>query len=76
MRGVGRAVVALDADLLVRARRERPLGRRAEIAFGVGPSLGDEAIGALALYASEIDSYSSDHLYLLESVSRLASTGI
>ena len=37
---------------------------------------GDEAIGALALYASEIDSYSSDHLYLLESVSRLASTGI
>jgi diguanylate cyclase (GGDEF)-like protein/putative nucleotidyltransferase with HDIG domain len=37
---------------------------------------GDEAIGALALYSSEMDSYSGDHLHLLESVSRLASTAL
>lgn len=37
---------------------------------------GDEAIGALALYASEIDSYSSDQLHLLESVSRFTSTAL
>ena len=37
---------------------------------------GDETIGALALYSSELESYSSDHLRLLESVSRLASTAL
>jgi diguanylate cyclase (GGDEF)-like protein/putative nucleotidyltransferase with HDIG domain len=37
---------------------------------------GDEAIGALALYSSEMDSYSGDHLHLLESVARLASTAL
>jgi diguanylate cyclase (GGDEF)-like protein/putative nucleotidyltransferase with HDIG domain len=37
---------------------------------------GDDAIGALALYSSEMDSYSGDHLRLLESVSRLASTAL
>ena len=37
---------------------------------------GDETIGALALYSSDLDSYSSDHLNLLESVSRLASTAL
>lgn len=37
---------------------------------------GGETIGALALYASELESYSSDHLHLLESVSRLASTAL
>jgi diguanylate cyclase (GGDEF)-like protein len=37
---------------------------------------GDETIGALALYASELDSYGTDHLHLLESVSRLASTAL
>ena len=37
---------------------------------------GDETIGALALYTSELEAYSSDHLRLLESVSRLASTAL
>jgi diguanylate cyclase (GGDEF)-like protein/putative nucleotidyltransferase with HDIG domain len=37
---------------------------------------GDDTIGALALYSSDLDSYSSDHLNLLESVSRLASTAL
>jgi len=37
---------------------------------------GDETIGALALYSSEVEAYSSDHLHLLESVSRLASTAL
>jgi diguanylate cyclase (GGDEF)-like protein/putative nucleotidyltransferase with HDIG domain len=37
---------------------------------------GAETIGALALYSSEVDAYSSDHLHLLESVSRLASTAL
>ncbi|MEK6320816.1 MAG: HD domain-containing phosphohydrolase [Acidobacteriota bacterium] len=37
---------------------------------------GDETIGALALYSSELESYSSDQLRLLESVSRLASTAL
>jgi diguanylate cyclase (GGDEF)-like protein/putative nucleotidyltransferase with HDIG domain len=36
----------------------------------------DEAMGALALYSSALDSYSNDHLQLLESVSRLASTAL
>jgi GGDEF domain-containing protein len=37
---------------------------------------GDETLGALALYSSELDSYNSDHLHLLESVSRLSSTAL
>jgi GGDEF domain-containing protein len=37
---------------------------------------GEETIGALALYTSELDAYSSDHLRLLESVARLASTAL
>ena len=37
---------------------------------------GSETIGALALYSSELDSYNNDHLNLLESVSRLASTAL
>jgi diguanylate cyclase (GGDEF)-like protein/putative nucleotidyltransferase with HDIG domain len=37
---------------------------------------GDETIGALALYSSELDCYSTDHLHLLESVSGLASTAL
>lgn len=37
---------------------------------------GDETIGALALYTNELESYTSDHLHLLESVSRLASTAL
>jgi diguanylate cyclase (GGDEF)-like protein/putative nucleotidyltransferase with HDIG domain len=37
---------------------------------------GDAAIGALALYTSALDCYSSDHLHLLESVSRLTSTAL
>jgi diguanylate cyclase (GGDEF)-like protein/putative nucleotidyltransferase with HDIG domain len=37
---------------------------------------GRETIGALALYTSELDSYNNDHLHLLESVSRLASTAL
>lgn len=37
---------------------------------------GDETIGALGLYTGEMDSYSADHLRLLESVSRLASTAL
>src|SRR5262249_5887221 len=37
---------------------------------------GGDTIGALALYASELDSYNNDHLHLLESVSRLASTAL
>lgn len=37
---------------------------------------GDETLGALALYSSEVDSYTSDHLHLLESVSRLSSTAL
>jgi len=39
-------------------------------------SKGGETIGALALYSTELSSYSSDHLNLLESVSRLASTAL
>ncbi|HWO00974.1 MAG TPA: diguanylate cyclase, partial [Blastocatellia bacterium] len=37
---------------------------------------GAETFGALGLYSGEIDSYSSDHLRLLESVSGLASTAL
>jgi diguanylate cyclase (GGDEF)-like protein len=37
---------------------------------------GDETIGALALYASDLEAYSGDQLHLLESVSRLASTAL
>ncbi|MFL6278220.1 MAG: HD domain-containing phosphohydrolase [Blastocatellia bacterium] len=37
---------------------------------------GDDAIGALALYSSTLDSYNGDHLHLLESVARLASTAL
>jgi diguanylate cyclase (GGDEF)-like protein/putative nucleotidyltransferase with HDIG domain len=37
---------------------------------------GEETIGALAIYASDLDAYTSDHLHLLESVSRLASTAL
>jgi diguanylate cyclase (GGDEF)-like protein len=37
---------------------------------------GEETIGALALYSSELESYTPDHLHLLESVSRLASTAL
>lgn len=37
---------------------------------------GEETIGALAVYTSEIDAYSSNHLHLLESVARLASTAL
>ncbi len=37
---------------------------------------GSETIGALAVYTSEIDAYSSNHLHLLESVARLASTAL
>jgi diguanylate cyclase (GGDEF)-like protein/putative nucleotidyltransferase with HDIG domain len=37
---------------------------------------GGETIGALALYTTDLESYSSDHLHLLESVSRLASTAL
>ncbi len=35
-----------------------------------------ETIGALALYSSELSSYGGEHLHLLESVSRLASTAL
>ncbi len=37
---------------------------------------GEETIGALALYTNELDCYGSDHLHLLESVSRFASTAL
>ncbi len=37
---------------------------------------GADSIGALALYSSKLDSYSSDQLHLIESVSRLASTAL
>jgi len=37
---------------------------------------GEDTIGALALYSTELQSYSGDHLHLLESVSRLASTAL
>ena len=37
---------------------------------------GDDAIGALALYSRELDGYTADHLHLLESVARLASTAL
>jgi diguanylate cyclase (GGDEF)-like protein/putative nucleotidyltransferase with HDIG domain len=37
---------------------------------------GGDAIGALALYSSQLDGYSADHLHLLESVARLASTAL
>ena len=46
-----------------------PLTRGAETA-------GAETIGALAVYTSEIEAYSSNHLHLLESVARLASTAL
>jgi diguanylate cyclase (GGDEF)-like protein/putative nucleotidyltransferase with HDIG domain len=46
-----------------------PLTRAAE-------SAGAETIGALAVYTSEIEAYSSNHLHLLESVARLASTAL
>ncbi|HEX8184531.1 MAG TPA: HD domain-containing phosphohydrolase [Blastocatellia bacterium] len=39
-------------------------------------TIGDETIGALALYTSELDAYTSDHLHLLESVAQLASTAL
>jgi diguanylate cyclase (GGDEF)-like protein/putative nucleotidyltransferase with HDIG domain len=35
-----------------------------------------ETIGALALYSSELASYGNEHLHLIESVSRLASTAL
>ena len=35
-----------------------------------------ETIGALALYSSELSTYGGEHLHLLESVSRLASTAL
>ena len=37
---------------------------------------GANAIGALALYSSQLDSYNSDQLHLLESVGRFASTAM
>ena len=37
---------------------------------------GHDTIGALALYSSELSSYGGEHLHLLESVSRLASTAL
>jgi len=37
---------------------------------------GDDTIGALALYTCDVDSYTSDHLHLLDSVARLASTAL
>ncbi len=37
---------------------------------------GEEAVGALALYSTELEAYSSDHLRLLESVARFASTAL
>jgi diguanylate cyclase (GGDEF)-like protein len=37
---------------------------------------GEEAVGALALYSTELDAYGSDHLHLLESVARFASTAL
>jgi diguanylate cyclase (GGDEF)-like protein len=37
---------------------------------------GEDAIGALALYSSDLSAYTSDHLHLLESVARLASTAL
>ncbi|HKY05276.1 MAG TPA: HD domain-containing phosphohydrolase, partial [Blastocatellia bacterium] len=37
---------------------------------------GADSIGALALYSSKLDSYSTDQLHLIESVSRLASTAL
>jgi len=36
----------------------------------------EETIGALALYSSELDAYATDHMHLLESVSRLAATAL
>ena len=36
----------------------------------------NETIGALALYSNELSSYGGEHLHLLESVSRLASTAL
>jgi diguanylate cyclase (GGDEF)-like protein len=37
---------------------------------------GEDAMGALALYSSDLDFYNSDHQHLLESVARLASTAL
>jgi diguanylate cyclase (GGDEF)-like protein len=37
---------------------------------------GEDAMGALAFYSSELGAYTSDHLHLLESVARLASTAL
>jgi putative nucleotidyltransferase with HDIG domain len=37
---------------------------------------GDEAVGALALYSSEMDGYSADHLHLLKSVARPAAAAL
>jgi diguanylate cyclase (GGDEF)-like protein/putative nucleotidyltransferase with HDIG domain len=37
---------------------------------------GDKTIGALALYTSELDAYSNNHLHLLESMARFASTSL
>ncbi|HYP25172.1 MAG TPA: HD domain-containing phosphohydrolase [Blastocatellia bacterium] len=37
---------------------------------------GDRAIGALALYSNEMDAYGSNHLHLLESIARFASTSL
>jgi diguanylate cyclase (GGDEF)-like protein/putative nucleotidyltransferase with HDIG domain len=36
----------------------------------------ENTIGALALYSNDLDSYATDHLHLLESVSRFASTAL
>jgi diguanylate cyclase (GGDEF)-like protein/putative nucleotidyltransferase with HDIG domain len=37
---------------------------------------GDKTIGALALYSSEMEAYNNNHLHLLESMARFASTGL
>jgi len=39
-------------------------------------AMADETTGAMGLYSTELDSYTSDHMSLLESVSRLASTAL
>ena len=38
--------------------------------------VGDETIGALGLYSNQLAAYSTGHIQLLESVSRLTSTAI
>src|SRR6185295_4251893 len=61
----------LDLDEFLQSNE---IGYRTAAVFPL--TKGDETIGALALYSSELESYSSDHLRLLESVSRLASTAL